>query len=62
MNPEKGGFAPETPIKEFAWLSGGREKCLTWLEQEKKKSRTKRVKKLYDFSWDFGLEYRPGMD
>lgn len=38
MNPDKGGFAPETPIKEFAWVSGGREKCLTWLEQEKKRA------------------------
>ena len=34
MNPDKGGFAPDTPIKEFAWANGGREKCLRWLEQE----------------------------
>ena len=34
MNPDKGGFAPDTPIKDFAWSNGGRDKCLSWLEQE----------------------------
>ena len=34
-NPDKGGFAPDTPIKDFTQVNGGREKCLRWLEQEK---------------------------
>ena len=46
MNPEKGGFAPETPIKEFAWVNGGREKCLKWLEQEKPRAEKNALRNL----------------
>ena len=38
LNPMVGGFDKDTPLNEFSWNRGGRDKILTWFDREQKRA------------------------
>ena len=58
MNPEKKGRGVdlERPIKYYAWVKGGREKCLRWLEQPRAEEQSIRNFMVIHNILDWGID------
>jgi len=66
LNPDDGGFAPDTPIKEFEWANGGRTKLFEMREHIQKRGALRQAnrnfkmcKGMFEYAIDRGWIMEP---